>query len=92
MSKSLTASREYAMFNPPNLDRSSGFDDLAQRITERLQQNKVDDQIVGLLQQGYETELTLANIILSRTERTRLFVRVATAILLNAQGKIDSEV
>ena len=50
-------------------------------MTRRVQQNKVDNQILEILQQVFEKELGQENIVLSRPERIRLFQQVTKAIL-----------
>jgi len=77
------------MFNPPNSSQNSGsYVDLLKRVTRRVQQNEVDNQLIGILQQVFERELGKENIVLSRSERTRLFKQVAKAVLTDAIGKI----
>ncbi len=76
------------MFNPPNPNPGS-FDDLLKRITRRMQQDKVDDQILGILQRAVEKEFGQENIMLSRPERKRLFQQITKAILADVLGKID---
>lgn len=77
------------MFNPPNSYQNSGsYDDLLKRMTRRVQQNKVDDQILEILQQVFEKEFGKENIVLSRPERIRLFQQITKAILTDVLGKI----
>ena len=76
------------MFNPPNLyPNPSSYDDVLKRMTRRMQQNMVDNQISQILQQAFEKELQ-HGILLSRPERKRLFQQVSKAILTDVLGKI----
>jgi hypothetical protein len=78
------------MFNPPNSYPNSGsYVDLLKRITQRVQQKKVDDQMLAIMQQVFENELDKENIVLSRPERVRLFRQVTKAILTDMLGKLD---
>jgi len=77
------------MFNQPN---SGSYDDLLKRMTQRVQQHKVDDQIVEILQQAFEKEFNQESVVLSRPDRVRLFQQVTKAILADVLGKIgDTE-
>jgi hypothetical protein len=64
------------------------YDDLLKRMTQRVREDKIDNQILGILQQVFEKELSQGNIVLSRPERVRLFQQVAKAILTDVLGKI----
>lgn len=78
------------MFNPPNPYQNSGsYIDLLKRMTQRMQQQKVDDQLLEILQQAFEKELDLRNIVLSRPERVRLFRQITKTILTDMLGKLD---
>jgi hypothetical protein len=80
------------MFNPPNPYQNSGsYIDLLKRMTQRVQQQKVDDRLLEILQQVFEKELETGNIVLSRSERVRLFRQVTKAILTNMLGKLDDK-
>lgn len=77
------------MFNQSNFYPNSGsYDDLLKRMTRRMQQNRVDNQILEILQQVFEKEFGKENIVLSRPERIRLFQQVTKAILTDVLGKI----
>jgi hypothetical protein len=77
------------MFNPPNSYQNSGsYDELLKRMTQRVEQNKVDNQIVEILKDVFEKEFGKENIVLSRPERVRLFQQVSKAILTDVLGKI----
>ena len=78
------------MLNPPNSYQNSGsYVDLLKRITQGVQQKKVDDQILVIMQQVFENELAKENIVLSRPERVRLFRQVTKAVLTDMLGKLD---
>ncbi len=78
------------MSNPPNSYPGSGsYDDVLKRMTRRMQQNKVDNQIFEILRQAFEEELSTGRIMLSRPERIRLLQQVANAILTDVLGRID---
>jgi hypothetical protein len=80
------------MFNPPIFYPNPGsYDDVLKRMTRRMQQEGVDNQILEILRQVYEQELQ-HGIILSRPERKRLFQQVSKAILTDVLRKIgDAE-
>ena len=78
------------MLNPPNSYQNSGsYVDLLKRMSQRVQQKKVDDQILVIMQQVFENELAQENIVLSRPERVRLFRQVTKAVLTDMLGKLD---
>jgi len=81
------------MLNQPDSYPSPGsYDDLLERVTRRVQQNKVDDQILGILQQVFEKEFGKERVVLARPDRIRLFQQVAKAVLNDVLGKIgDTE-
>jgi hypothetical protein len=80
------------MFNPPNSYQNPGsYIDLLKRMTQRVQQAKVDNQILEIVQQVFEKELDQWKIVLSRPERVRLFRQVTKAILIDMLAKLDSE-
>ena len=79
------------MINPPpkSFQNSGSYHDLLKRMTHQVQQNKVDDQILIILQQVFEKELGKENIVLSRPERVRLFRQVTKAVLTDMLGKLN---
>ncbi len=78
------------MFNPPSSYPNSGsYVDILKRMIQRVQYNKVDDQILEILQKVFEKELGKENIVLSRSERVRLYQQVTKTILTDVLGKID---
>jgi hypothetical protein len=80
------------MLNPPNSYPNPGsYVDLLKRITQRVQQSKVDNQILEILQKVVEKELDQQNIVLSRPERVRLFRQVTKAVLTDMLAKLGGE-
>ncbi len=78
------------MFNPPHsFPNSDPYDDLKKRMTQHMQENRVDNHILELLQNEFEKELSHQNIILSRSERARLFRDVAAVILQDVLSQVD---
>jgi hypothetical protein len=76
------------MFN--SYQYSGSYDDLLKLMTRRAQQNEIDNQILEILKQFFEKELSKENMVLSRSERVRLFQQVTKAILTDVFGKIDN--
>ena len=77
------------MLQPPNF--SSSFEDLLKRITQRIQQGKIETRLLDVLQRAYEEELAQEHIVLSRPERKRLFRLAAKAILTDLLAQLDRE-
>jgi hypothetical protein len=78
------------MFNPPNSYPNPGsYFDLLKRITQLVQKEKVDEQILQMVQQAFEKELNSENIVLSRPEKTRLLQQVTRAVLTETITKIS---
>jgi len=77
------------MFNPPNSYPNPGsYFDLLKRITQLVQEKKVNEQILQIVQQVFEKELNSENIVLSRPEKTRLLQQVTKAVLTETITKI----
>ena len=74
------------MFNP--YQYSDSYDDLLKLMTQHARQNEIDRQIIEILENFFEKELSRENRPFSRPERTRLFQQVAKAILADVSGKI----
>jgi hypothetical protein len=55
------------MFN--SYQYSGSYDDLLKLMTRRAQQNEIDNQILEILKQFFEKELSKENMVLSRSER-----------------------
>lgn len=77
------------MSNQPDFYPNPGsYDDILKRMTQRMRENKIDDQIFGILQQVFEKELSQGNLTLSRSDRVRLFQQITKAVLADVLGKI----
>jgi hypothetical protein len=80
------------MLNPPNSYQNPGsYVDLLKRITQHVQQTKVDSQILEIMQQTVEKELDQQKIVLSHPERVRLFRQVTKAVLTELLAKLEAE-
>lgn len=77
------------MLNPP--PGSGSYADVLKRMLRRIQKNKVEDQILGAIQQVFERELGMESAVLSRPERNRLYQQIARTILVDALEKIDRD-
>jgi hypothetical protein len=78
------------MTNPSNSYQNSGsYLDLLKRITQKVQQKKVDDKMLVIMQQVFENELDKENIVLAQPERVRLFRQVTKAVLTDMFRKLD---
>lgn len=74
------------------LEPVNSYDDLLKRLTRRMQETEVADQLFEILRQAYERELNKVNqvgLALSRPQRGRLLQQVAQAVLADVQTKID---
>jgi len=80
------------MTTPPNSysDADITFN-LVKRITQRLQQGGVENQILEILQQAVEKEFDKNHILLSRPEKIRLNRLVTKAVLTDMLAKIERE-
>ena len=56
-----------------------------------MQQAKVDNQILEIMQRVFEKELDQQKVVLSRPERVRLFRQVTKAVLTDLLAKLDGE-
>ena len=74
------------------LDPVSSYDDLLKRLTRRMQETEVADQMFEIVRQAYDRELNKVNLVslpLSRPQRVGLLQQVAEAVLADLQRKID---
>ena len=74
------------------LEPVSSYDDLLRRLTRRMQETEVADQLFEIVRQAYDRELnntTLVSLPLSRPQRVRLLQQVTAAVLADVQKKID---
>ena len=70
----------------------SSYDDLLKRLTRRMQETEVADQMFEIVRQTYDRELNKVNLVslpLSRPQRVRLLQQVTQAVLTDVQRKID---
>ena len=65
--------------------------DISKRMIQRMRQEKIDEQILGILQQVFEKALYEDHLILSRPMRVRMFRQSMKAILTDLITKIDSD-
>jgi hypothetical protein len=78
------------MLDQPDFYPHSGsYDDLRKRMTRRMRQDKLDSQVLQVLQQAFDKELGQERAMLSRPERIRLFQQVSVSILTSVLSKID---
>ena len=70
------------MSNPFGSQQVPGsYVDLRKRMYQRVQDQKVNDQIFEVVQRAYEQAIMQENIVLSRPERTRLFSQILKMVL-----------
>lgn len=70
----------------------NSYDDLLKRLTRRMQEAEIADQLFEILRQAYDRELNTVDLVglpLSRPQRVRLLQQVAQAVLADLQTKID---
>ncbi len=80
------------MSTPPNSYSDADFTfDLVKRITQRLQQGGVNNQILEILQQAVEKEFDKNHILLSRPGKIRLYRLVTKAVLTDMLAKIERD-
>jgi len=60
-------------------------------MTQHVQQAKVEDQILEMVQQVVERELAQQKIVLSSPERVRLFRQITKVVLTDLLTKIGGE-
>jgi hypothetical protein len=75
------------------LEPVSSYDDLLKRLTRRMQETAIADQLFGIVRQAYDRELNNAHLVslpLSRPQRVRLLQQVTAAILADVQKKVGS--
>ena len=79
------------MITPPGFSPDSGsYVDLLKRMTQRVQQAKVDQQILELVTHISEKELDAENIVLSHPERVRLLHQVTIAVLTKMLDQLNT--
>ena len=79
------------MKNPfgPEQDPLPLFDSLKERMIQRVESAKVNDQIFQVVQKAYEDALKRENIVLSRPERQRLLSQILQHVLDDMTKKLD---
>ena len=77
------------MFNPPNsIPEFGSYDEIEKKMLQRVRAAKLDEKILAIVQAKYEEELAQRNVILSRSERKRLYKAVVKAVLDDVLGKL----
>ena len=74
------------------LEPVSSYDELLKRLTRRMQETEVADQMFEIVRQAYDRELNKVNLVslpLSRPQRVRLLQQISQAVLADVQRKID---
>jgi hypothetical protein len=74
------------------LEPVSSYDDLLKRLTRRMQETEIADQMFEIVRQAYDRELNNTNLVslpLSRPQRVRLLQQVTAAVLADVQRRID---
>lgn len=80
------------MQNPFGPERVPGsYFNLKERMFQKVQNAKVDDHILEILQLAYEEALATENILLSRAERKRLFSQILKLVLEDMLKKLDRD-
>ena len=78
------------MKNPFGSQQVPGsYYNLQKRMLQRVQDAKVDDRILEIMQRAYEEALAAENIVLSRPERKRLFFQILQRVLDGMLKKLD---
>jgi hypothetical protein len=79
------------MFNPPDSYPNPGsYLDLKKRMIQHMQQAKVDDRMIEIVQMACENELDKQHIVLSSLEKELLLRQVIQAVLTDILVKLDS--
>ena len=79
------------MQNPfdPDPESSHSYANLRQKLLALVRGKRVYDQIFQVVQNAYEEALHEENIVLSRTERKRMFSQILRAMLADMVRKLD---
>ncbi len=77
------------MLNPFGSGNTGSYRDLLQRITRRVKEADIEQQLVDVIMRAYEAELERENVILSRPERSRLFRQVTRSVLEELLSRYD---
>jgi hypothetical protein len=65
--------------------------DLLKQTYQSLEQEKVDDQLLEVLQQAFDKVLDQGHVLLSRPERKRLFHNASKLVLADVLAKLDRD-
>lgn len=65
------------------------FSNLKERMIQRVESAKVNDQIFHVVQSAYEEALKRENIVLSRAESQRLLSQILKHVLDDMMSKLD---
>ena len=77
------------MFNSPNpIPEFGSYNEIEKKLLQRVRAAKLDEKILAIIQARYEEELVQRNIILSRSDRKRLYKAVVKAVLDDVLGKL----
>ncbi len=68
---------------------NSEYDNLRQRIIQRMNADKIDDQIFGVVQAAFANAVRQEKVILSRVEQKRLLVQVTKSVLDDMRTAFD---
>ena len=74
------------------LEPISSYDDLLKRLTRRMQETEIAEQLFEIVRQAYDRELNNVNLVslpLSRPQRVRLLQQVTATVLTEVQRKAD---
>jgi hypothetical protein len=78
------------MLNPFGSQRVPGsYVNLQERMLQRIQAAKTDDQIFEVVKRAYEVALNEEGILLSRPERKRLLSQLLKLVLEDMIRKLD---
>ena len=68
---------------------SGSYANLKTRLFRKVQANGINDQVFMIVQKAYEDVLAQEKVILSRSERKRLFSQVLKLVLEDMVKKLD---
>ncbi len=69
------------MFNSTSVPGPDSFVELRLRLLKRLRADKLNDQVLGVLRDAYESAFAPEHLVLSRVERKRLMGDVLKSVL-----------
>ncbi len=77
------------MVNPTAAFDSGSYAGLRARVLRRMRSAKVDDQVLQLLRDAYESALSAEKLVLSRVEKRRLRAELLKAVLEETSRKLE---